>query len=309
MKRQHQHGIALVLVLWAVALLTVIAGGFAFSMRTSSLLARNQAASAQAEALADAGIQRAIYELLKPLNDVQRWKGNGETHRWEFSGTNIDITLQDISGKIDLNSASDDLLRGLLKSAGLSDEKSDALLDAILDWRDADKLRRLNGAEENDYRAAGMKYMPANAPFTTVDELRRVLGMTPELYARLEDSLTVDSHQSGINAAIASRNVLLAVPGADAVAVDAYMRERQAAWDINLAPPPFPPAATFVATGSGSVYSVRAEAALPDGAVFIREAVVTINPGAVRKVAFLSWQEGEAAPRTDSEEQASINDR
>lgn len=306
MDKHHQRGIALVLVLWAVTLLTVIAGGFAFSMRTSALLARNQTASAQAEALADAGVQRAIYELFKPVTDAQRWQGNGATHQWEFGDGKMNILIQDISGKIDLNTASDDLLKGLLKSAGLSDDQSSAMLDVILDWRDADDLRRPNGAEASDYQAAGLTYKPANAPFATVDELRRVLGMTPDLYAKLEESLTVDSLQAGINAAVASREVLLALPGADAGAVDAYIATRQAAWDSNLAPPPFPPAAAFVAGNSGSVYSVRAQAVLPDGAAFIREAVVKINPAAVRKVAFLSWKEGEATPKAGSEEQASI---
>jgi hypothetical protein len=130
--------------------------------------------------------------------------------------------------------------------------------------------------------------------------------MTPELYAMLEDALTVDSHQPGINAAIASRKVLLALPGADTATVDAYIAARQAAWDANQAPPPFPPAAAFVASNNGSVYSVRTEAVLPDGAAFIREAVVSINPSAVRKIAFLSWKEGEATPKSDNEEQASI---
>jgi general secretion pathway protein K len=304
-----QRGIALVLVLWAVTLLTVIAGGFAFSMRTSALVARNQAASAQSEALADAGVQRALYELFKPASDTQRWQGNGATHPWEFGGARIDVTIQDISGKIDLNTAVDDLLRGLLKNAGLNDEQTSAMLDAILDWRDEDDLRRPNGAEASDYQAAGLHYKPANAPFTTVDELRQVLGMTPDLYARVADALTVDSHQSGVNAAIASRQVLLALPGADAASVDAYMAERQAAWDSNQVPPPFPPAAALLAGNNGSVYSVRAEAVQPDGAAFIRVAVVSINPSAVRKVAFLSWKEGEATPKTDNEEAASINDR
>ncbi len=306
MSKNQQRGIALVLVLWAVALLTVIAGGFAFSMRTNSLLARNQAESAQAEALADAGVQRALYETFKPTNDSLRWQGNGAAHQWEFGGGTVNVMLQDISGKIDLNTATDALLLGLLKSTGLDDQQSSAMLDVILDWRDADDLRRPNGAEASDYVAAGLPYVPSNAPFTTVDELRRVMGMTPDLYAKLENALTVDSQQAGVNAAIASRDVLMALPGADTASVDAYIAARQAAWDSNLPPPPFPPGAAFVASNNGSVYSVRAETVLPDGSAFIRNAVVTINPGAARKVAYLSWKEGEAMPETNSEEPASI---
>lgn len=305
--KHHQRGIALVLVLWATTLLTVIAASFAFSMRTETLLAQNLAASARAQALADAGVQRAFYEMFKPGSDPQRWKGDSAPHQWQFGGGKITIALQDISGKIDLNSAPDVLLKGLLKNAGLDDTQSSALLDAILDWRDEDDLRRINGAEAAEYQAAGLKYKPANAPFETVDELQRVLGMTPQLYTQLADALTVDSHQAGINAAIASRKVLLALPGADAALVDAYLAARQDALLNNLPPPQFAPAAAAVAGDSGSVYSVRAEAVLPDGAAFVREAVVKVNQGAVRKIVFLSWKEGAAAPKPSSEEKPVID--
>ena len=307
--KHHQHGIALVLVLWATTLLTVIAASFAFSMRTDTLLVQNLSASARAQSLADAGVQRALYEMFKPAGDQQRWKGDGVAHQWEFGAAKINILIQDVSGKIDLNSASDILLKGLLKSGGLDDVQSGALLDAILDWRDEDDLRRINGAEAAEYQAAGLKYKPANAPFVTIDELQRVLGMTPQLYAKLADSLTVDSHQAGINAAIASRQVLLALPGADAALVDAYIAARNDALANNLPLPPFAPAAAAVAGDTGSVYSVRAEAVLPDGATFIRESVVKINPGAGRKIAFLSWKEGEATPVPSGKEQPAIDDK
>ena len=304
--KKHQHGIALVLVLWATTLLTVIAASFAFSMRTDTLLAQNLAASARAQALADAGVQRALYEMFKPIADLQRWKGDGVPHQWEFGGGKLSIMVLDVSGKIDLNSASDDLLKGLLKSVGLTDEESIVLLDAIVDWRDGDDLPRPKGAEVAEYKAAGLKYRPSNAPFETVNELQRVLGMTPDLYANLADALTVDSHQAGINAAIAPRKVLLALPGATVALVDAYLIARQEALVKNLPPPPFAPAAAAVAGDDGSVYSVRAEAALPDGTVFIREAVVKIDQGAVRKFVFFSWKEGEATPKPIIGEQAAI---
>ncbi len=309
MDKHHQHGIALVLVLWATTLLTVIAASFAFSMRTDTLLVQNLSASARAQNLADAGVQRALYEMFKPASDQQRWKGDGVAHQWEFGAARISIMIQDVSGKIDLNSASDILLKGLLKSGGLDDAQSGVLLDAILDWRDEDDLRRINGAEAAEYQAAGLKYKPANAPFVTIDELQRVLGMTPQLYAKLVDSLTVDSHQAGINAAIASRQVLLALPGADAALVDAYIAARNDALSNNLPLPPFAPAAAAVAGDTGSVYSVRAEAVLPDGATFIRESVVKINQGAVRKIAYLSWKEGEATPVPSGKEQPAIDEK
>ena len=295
------------LVLWMTTFLTVIAASFVFSMRTDTLLAQNLVASARAQAVADAGLQRALYELFRPGAELDRWKGDGMPHAWEFGGARLKVVIQDVSGKIDLNFASDALLKGLLKNAGLDDEHSNAMLDAILDWRDADDLRRANGAEAAEYQAAGLKYKPANATFETVDELQRVLGMTPELYVKLADALTVDSKQPGINSAVASKKVLMALPGVDEAAVDTYIAARQEALAANLVVPPFPQAGGFVAGANGSVYSVRAEALMPDGAAFIREAVVKINQGAVRKVAFLSWKDGEATPRLSGEKTPTID--
>ena len=55
--------------------------------------------------------------------------------------------------------------------------------------------------------------------------------------------------------------------------------------------------APTVAAAGGSVYSIRAEAALPDGTVFIREAMAGVTSGVGRKVKFFSWREGQAAPK------------
>jgi general secretion pathway protein K len=42
-----------------------------------------------------------------------------------------------------------------------------------------------------DYRGAGLDYGPPGSPIETMDELDRVLGMTPELAAQLRPHLTL----------------------------------------------------------------------------------------------------------------------
>ena len=149
------------------------------------------------------------------------------------------------------------------------------LVDAIGDWKDADDLRRPNGAEADDYKAAGSPYLPANAPFETVPELQRVLGMTPALYAKLAENLTVQSQQAGINPTYASRATLLALPGATPEVVDTYLAQRRDALAARLPPPPFP--LTGFASGPLNLWRIRAEVTMGDGVSFVREAVV--RPG------------------------------
>lgn len=282
-----EKGIALVLVLWILSLLAIIASSFVFSTRTDTLLTANLLGQARAEALADAGVQRALYALLKPSTDPARWQGDGRTHLWQYEGETIAITLRSESAKIDINTAHPDLLRGLLRQAGVDGQALEMLLDALQDWRDADDLRRLHGAEKDDYAAAGKTYVPANANFQTIEELRQVLGMSDAVFRGIAGHITVYSGQTGINSSIAARAVLLAIPGVDPGAVDAYIASR------NVPPgqiiPTFPPAQAFSA-GDGNVFSIVADVKLSDNSRFIREAVVRVEHNPKNPAAFLAWR-------------------
>nr|WP_295771943.1 type II secretion system protein GspK [Rhodoferax sp.] len=293
--KQRQDGVALILVLWVITLLAVIAGNFAFSMRGEAQIARNLLSTAQAQALADAGAQRAWFELLKPATDLQRWQGNGLVHEFTLNGGLVRTSLQDEAGKIDLNTAPEALLQGLFKSVGLSEVESVALLDAVVDWRDADNLRRLHGAEDEEYRAAGKNYVPSNAPFETVDELQRVLGTTPELYRKLAPALTVYSRQVGIKTSVAPREALLALPGVNPALVEQYVLQRQSLLATNQKVPEFAEAGAFASAAAGvPAYSARSEAKMADGTVFVRQAVARISPDPKRPVTVLAWGAGEA---------------
>lgn len=294
--RPKERGVALVIVLWTVMLLTVIAANFVFAMRTETLVARNAVSSAQAEATANGAVNRALYETFKPAADVNTWKADGRERQWEQNGAKIKVVMMDESGKIDINTSSDALLMGLLLSIGVDAAKAAQLLDAILDWRDVDTLPRPNGAESEAYQAAGLKYEPANAPFEAVEQLQQVLGMTPAIYFRLAPLVTIYSHQPGINTLVAPRGVLLAIPGVDPAQVDAYIAQRNDSLANGQIPPPFSPGAAFMSAATDSVVNVHAEVRMPDGAVFVRDAVARRTGDAKRPVAFLSWQEGRPAP-------------
>jgi len=178
---------------------------------------------------------------------------------------------------------------------GLDDQAASRVVDAILDWRDADDLKRPNGAEADDYRTAGFKYGPSNAPFETVGELALVMGVTPDIYRRVADSLTVYSRQPGINTTTASRTVLLALPGVSAEVVDDYLERRREAIENKLPPPPFAAAAAF-GSGPVPVWRIHAEAKLPDGVTFVREAVVRPVNDVRRPLVALAWTEGARMP-------------
>lgn len=289
-----QRGVALVIVIWVSMLLLVIASTFIVERRTEAMVVRNSVSLARAEAAADAAVQRAIFEMYRNDNPPERWQRDGTPHDWAFDGIPVRVELRDESAKIDINTAADPLLRGLLVSSGLTDEEATRVLDAILDWRDPDSLKRPNGAEEADYRAAGLTYKPANAPFQAIEELQLVLGMRPDVYRRMAPSITVFSRQPGINPQLASREVLLAIPGITAQIVDDYIARREDARAQGQALPSLPQAAAFT-SGNTMVASVRAEARLDDGTVFAREAVALLRPVPRKPVTFVAWRESSAA--------------
>lgn len=287
----RQAGVAMILVLWVAMLLTVIASSFALATRTDMAVIQNSVERARAEAAADAAVHRAMAEMYKPASDLTRWKSDGESHDFEWQGLVVRVSLMDESGKIDINTAMPDLLKGLLLSGGASEDQAVKLVDAIQDWRDTDTLRRLNGAEEPEYQAAGLKYKPANAPFQTIEEVRMVLGMTPELYRHIAPDITIFSRQAGLNYTVASRSALLALPGVTREQVDTYIALRSAARAGGLPVPPFEAGLRFGATQALSAVYVRAEVSPKNGAGFIRGAVVRLTSDPKRPYTFLSWRE------------------
>jgi general secretion pathway protein K len=290
--------VALVAALWLIVLLTVVASGFAYSMRGEALAARNALSLAQARLAADGAVERVAFELGRPRNvaNAEAWLPDGAVHEWQEGDVRLTATAVDEAARIDLNGAPEPLLKSLFVNVGGVDaDAAQHLAEAIEDWRDADDLRRPNGAEVDDYRAAGRKYGPSNAPFTAVGELSRVLGTTPGLMAKVADTLTVYSWQAAINPATASRDVLLALPNVTPEIVDAYLAARADALANHLPPPPLPQATGF-AVGAAPVWRIRAEATTPDGVTFVREAVLRPSGDPRRPIVALLWQEGEKLP-------------
>lgn len=293
--RRSQGGVALVVVMWAAILLAVIASSFIFERRTETMIVANSISMARAQAAADAGVQRAIYEAYRNDNGADIWKRDGTPHDWTFDGVPLRVVMVDESAKIDINTASDALLRGLFVSAGLSDDEASSLIDAVLDWRDADSLKRAHGAEEDDYKAAGLSYRPANAPFQTIEELQLVLGMRPEVYRRIAPYITVYSRQPGVNPLLAAREVLLAIPGVTTEIADDYIARREAARASGDPLPTLPEAGVFGGAAS-MVITIHSEARLGDGTFFGREAVALLRPAPRKPVTFVAWRESTEMP-------------
>lgn len=275
--RKRQQGIALVLVLWVVSLLTVIAAAFSSNMRTEANLARNLVDSARARHIAEAGINHAIAQLLAPdTNDS--WKSAGKQYSVSFGDSKVEISILDEAGKLDINTAHPELIDGLLKVLGQSRGERLQLVDAIQDWRDPDDLVRLNGAEKGAYHRAGLGYPPKNSSFEAVEELILVSGMTPGLYQSMAPLLTVHSGHAGINPATADPLVLAAVPGIDNTSIEEYLAARNTASPENSSGrQQLSNDRRYLIPGSRETYTIRADSHLPGGAAASIEVSVRLS--------------------------------
>ena len=70
--------------------------------------------------------------MLEGKDDTEKWL-DGNPKVLNFAGSEFRVWAAAESGKIDLNAASAELLKGLLETAGVHGEENDALGDAILD--------------------------------------------------------------------------------------------------------------------------------------------------------------------------------
>lgn len=182
------RGFALLIVLWAVVLLTLLATQLTAAGRTELQLAANLRSAAAAETAADGAVYEAVYHLLDPSDT---WTADGTDRMLRVPGGRAILRIENEAGKINPNNAPPELLRALLRRLGADRRVADGIAAAIVDWRFPNRQGQPGGAKEPQYRAAGLDYGPAGAPFRSVAELGAVLGMTPELLARLEPNVSV----------------------------------------------------------------------------------------------------------------------
>ena len=221
----RQKGLALVLVLWVLSLLTIMAGSFALSMRREASITAGVKNNAQAMAVAESGIAMAEMMLLNP-DPNKRWRTDGSIYEIIAADAKVRVRLLSETGKIDINKANQALLQGLMTYVPGDAEQKLKLVGAILDWRDADDLVHINGAEKKEYQDAGLSYQPRNKPFQTIEELQLVLGMNESVFLRIEPLITVYSGQSTVSLQQASKEVLQIIPGLDASMLDSYTAAR-----------------------------------------------------------------------------------
>lgn len=295
-RHARDRGVALVVVLWVVMLLALIAQSFANGARTDTRLVLNLIENAQARALADGELHRAIARIVVRRGDMDAvFDGRWET--FETSNASVAVSVEDEAGKIDLNVAQLPLLSDLLQAAGLGGTEAARIAAAIVDWRDPDNLVQLNGAEDSDYRAAGLAYGAKDAPFETVQELQQVLGVDAALSQRIAPNVTVYSPRGRTDLSAAPELVVRAVLAGNEAAIANVLEARAnrdpgglSASSANVA------ALRQSARSPRRVFTIRVRVETNNRARAGLDAVVRIDRIGSRPFSILEWRPAQSDP-------------
>jgi general secretion pathway protein K len=272
----RRPGFALIAVFWIV----MVVGLFAAIVvsRTGFDLDRSGWALGigKARAAADGAVEEAAFQLVgrvgagTPVLDLR----DLAEFEIQIGDVPVRVSVEDEDGKIDLNGAQPELLALLLEAVirenkELAGQDAVTLSERIADFRDIDNLRRLHGAEDREYLAAGLAAGAKDAAFDSVGELGQVLGMTPALVEAVTPFVTVYNGRSQFDPEVAPlplRALALGIEGAGLAISVAPSRRR--------------------------VFTVKATAALPNGVVFERQAALRISGDARQPVTWVGWRPG-----------------
>ena len=291
-RKKSETGIALLLVLWMLVVLIGIIGVFALIASTESRQGKLLARGVQARYAAEGGVDVAVLRLGN-ADPLLQWVPDDRVYKYSVDKSRIEIRIVDESGKVDINVAGSDLLNPLLIAEGADVQQAQEISSAILDWRDQDDLLSLpGGAEDPQYASANRPYGAKDAAFQTISELQQVLGMTPELYAKLKPLITIYSGLARPNPSFAPPEVLAAL-GLGAPQIAQLLAERNA-WKPGMPVFTLPDGNPLATSGTGT-YSISSVALEPDGSR--AEVTATLRVGANGSFGLLytplAWRVGE----------------
>jgi general secretion pathway protein K len=259
-----RRGFVLIAVLWLCALLAAAAAAFATVVRLHLKLGSNVAQISRAESVADGVVRLVALRLAE--GGLQR-SFNVESTPFACSWSaewRVRLTVQDQAGLVDLNHASPELLAELIAALGRTRESAVRMAAAIVDFRDADDIPLVGGAERDDYMRARLPHGPKNDQFTTPEELDQVLGLEGEFARSVAELTTVSSGLPTPRENVAPAKIRTFLP---------QQGEDEGAAAISL----------------GKSFRIRAEV-MGWGVAFARSALITILRQPGRPFAVIEWR-------------------
>jgi general secretion pathway protein K len=199
--RHDSDGIALIMVMCAIFVLSALAAGFVLSMKVETRLAQNANSEQQLLWLGRSGVELARYVLMQhpqgePFDSLnQKWAGGtgslAESNsvlsslsldNYPVGDGTVSIKIIDLERKVNINTANSQMILQALTLMGVDANDISVVSDSILDWISPAGPPRVAGAESDYYQGLAVPYYAKNAPIDDLSELLLVKGVTPEMY-------------------------------------------------------------------------------------------------------------------------------
>ena len=215
---RRARGVALVVAVAGLAMITALAVGVARWTLADTRLATSTADALQAEALVRSGLAMAavLLEERTVLGEPDTLAGilGPAPLVQSLGGGTIEVRIEDAARRLDLSDAAlAPAVRRLLAGLGLDP----GLADTLADWIDPDDTPRPRGAERDWYLARRPPLVPANAPLGAVSQLGLVRGWDAEAIARVRPFVATAGERA-VNPNTASPAVLAAWLGSEPMA-------------------------------------------------------------------------------------------
>jgi type II secretory pathway component PulK len=202
-RQNSRDGMALIIAMIAVTVLSILAAGLWYSMKVETRLAQNADSETQLYWLGRSGVEYARWILSQQLAVVgepydalnQKWAGgpgsDAESNsvlagisldNYPVGDGTVSLKIIDLERKINVNTASPDVLQQVLTIMGVDADSISVVADSIQDWREPGDSPRLAGAKSDYYQTLTPPYYAKNAPIDDLSELLLIKGVTPEMY-------------------------------------------------------------------------------------------------------------------------------
>ncbi len=190
-------GYALPVVLLISLIIMAISMSMSLVTRSSLATAYDLKSRSRAMMSAYSAMNEVMYRIATATfngNLLQVTTADGTTQDWTLYGkpftlaAGVTVRLRDTGGMFSPLSNPRQLARLAAYVSG-QDNITDQLIDTLSDWQDTDVFKRLNGAEDFEYRSSGAPYVPRNFFLQLPEELMLVKGYTPDIYRKLKDEL------------------------------------------------------------------------------------------------------------------------
>lgn len=262
-----ERGVALAVLLWMIAALSVMAAGIVLMARVDVRLAQIQLREVQTSAIGD-GI---THLFLRDIAHLQREGLYAQRsifiRTYLFAERNIQVRAVPLSGLIDINQASPSLWVDLLQyRAGLIEGDAVTLAEKIAAWRTG----TLESLELSSQRSGR---------FEVLEDLLLVDGFHREILELIRPAVHAYKGSVGIDLTSAPAEVLIVLARGDMHLVQNFVSERAENPEVNWDGYPGL-SAEYLAGGSSSLMRIDARILQVDGSIMQRSRwVQTGSPG------------------------------